>query len=58
MFYNFRYAVQLLTPAALTAKVNGRQSISSEDVKEVAGLFLDAKASATILSQQKDKYMK
>ena len=53
-----RYAVQLLTPASLTAKVNGRTSITSEDVKEVAGLFLDAKSSAKILTQDPDKYMK
>lgn len=53
-----RYAVQLLTPAALTAKINGRTSITSEDVKEVGGLFLDAKSSAKILTQEQDKYMK
>ncbi|KZS12752.1 RuvB 1-like protein [Daphnia magna] len=53
-----RYAVQLLTPGALTAKVNGRSSITNEDIKEVGGLFLDAKSSAKILTQDKDKYMK
>lgn len=52
-----RYAVQLLTPAALTAKVNGRSSITKDDVQEVAELFLDAKSSARILSQNKEKYM-
>lgn len=54
----FRYAVQLLTPSALTAKVNGRSVIAKDDVHEVGELFLDAKSSAKILSQQKDKYMK
>nr|CAG4645478.1 EOG090X04OZ [Lynceus sp. MCZ IZ 141354] len=53
-----RYVVQLLTPAALTAKVNGRGNITSQDVKEVSGLFLDAKSSAQILSKEKDKFMK
>lgn len=53
-----RYAVQLLTPASLTAKVNGRSAIAKEDVEEVGGLFLDAKASAKILSQNQSKYMK
>nr|CAG4647839.1 EOG090X04OZ [Moina brachiata] len=53
-----RYAVQLLTPAALTAKVNGRSSITNEDIKEVGGLFLDAKSSAKILTKEKDKFMK
>lgn len=55
---SYRYAVQLLTPANLTAKVNGRTTIAKEDVIEVSTLFLDAKASSKILSQHKDKYMK
>ena len=53
-----RYAVQLLTPASLTAKVNGRSNISKEDIEEVGSLFLDAKSSAKILSQNKDKFMR
>ncbi|PSN38444.1 RuvB-like 1 [Blattella germanica] len=53
-----RYAAQLLTPSALTAKVNGRNTIAKEDVQEIGDLFLDAKSSAKILSQHKDKYMK
>jgi RuvB-like protein 1 (pontin 52) len=52
-----RYVVQLLTPAYLTAKVNGRSTISREDVQETAELFLDAKSSARILTQNKDKFM-
>lgn len=52
-----RYVVQLLTPAALTAKTNGRASISKEDILEVSSLFLDAKSSAKILTEQKDKFM-
>lgn len=53
-----RYAVQLLTPASLTAKTNGRNNITKSDIEEVSLLFLDAKSSAKILSQNKDKYMK
>lgn len=53
-----RYVVQLLTPAALTAKINERTSIKKEDVEEVNTLFLDAKSSAKILTQNQDKYMK
>ncbi len=52
-----RYAVQLLTPAALSAKVNGRQSIGVDDVKEVGALFLDAKSSAKILRTESAKFM-
>lgn len=53
-----RYAVQLLTPASLTAKINERTSIKKEDVDEVSALFLDAKSSAKILTQNQDKFMK
>lgn len=52
-----RYVVQLLTPAFLTARVNGRSAISKEDVTEAGDLFLDAKSSARILTQNKDKFM-
>lgn len=52
-----RYAVQLLTPSALTAKTNGRNNIMKSDIEEVTTLFLDAKSSAKILSQNKDKFM-
>ncbi|CAH1404640.1 unnamed protein product [Nezara viridula] len=53
-----RYAVQLLTPSNLTAKVNGRSSITREDVAEVGQLFLDAKSSAKILAKHQDQFMK
>lgn len=52
-----RYAVQLLTPASLVAKTNGRSNIVKADVDEVSKLFLDAKSSAKILTQNKDKFM-
>ncbi|XP_019881851.1 ruvB-like helicase 1 [Aethina tumida] len=53
-----RYAVQLLTPAYLTAKINGRTNITKPDVEEVSSLFLDAKSSAKILSDNQEKFMK
>lgn len=53
-----RFAVQLLTPAHLTAKINGRNNITQADVEEVGSLFLDAKQSAKILTENKDKFMK
>ncbi|XP_028136720.1 ruvB-like helicase 1 [Diabrotica virgifera virgifera] len=52
-----RYAVQLLTPAHLTAKINGRNNILQSDIEEVGSLFLDAKASAKVLSENKEKFM-
>lgn len=52
-----RYAVQLLTPAAQSSKVNGRTSITKEDIGEINLLFLDAKRSAKFLSVKDNKYM-
>lgn len=52
-----RYAAQLLTPAALAARVEGRSAIHAQDVHETSLLFLDAKSSAKILSKEKDKFM-
>ena len=53
-----RYAVQLLTPASILARINGREVIAREDVEEINELFYDAKSSAKLLAEQEDKYMK
>lgn len=60
MFFLFghRYAVQLLTPANLLAKINGKDSIEKEHVEEINELFYDAKSSAKILADHQEKYMK
>lgn len=55
---SFRYSVQLLTPSNLLARINGKDSISKEEIEEINKLFYDAKASAKILAEQEDKYMK
>ena len=52
-----RYAVQLLTPSHLLAKINGRETIHKEDVEEISDLFYDAKSSAKVLTANKDKYL-
>ncbi|CAD7091829.1 unnamed protein product [Hermetia illucens] len=52
-----RYAVQLLTPAYQMCKVNGKTIIGPDDLKDVHGLFLDAKRSATFLTERNNKYM-
>ena len=54
---SLRHAVQLLTPAAVMAKTNGREEIVLGDLEEVGDLFLDAKASAKLLTEQADKYL-
>ncbi|KAL9105680.1 MAG: hypothetical protein Q9227_009198 [Pyrenula ochraceoflavens] len=46
---SLRYALQLLTPASILAKVNGRQQIDVPDVEESGELFIDAKRSAVIV---------
>ena len=49
--------MQLLTPAAVLAKTNGREEITQGDLEECGELFLDAKASAKLLTEQADKYL-
>lgn len=46
---SLRYALQLLTPSSILAKVNGRQSIEAADIEECEDLFIDAKRSARIV---------
>ncbi|XP_071082055.1 ruvB-like 1 [Haliotis cracherodii] len=53
-----RYAVQLLTPSNILARINGKESINKEDIDEIHKLFYDAKSSAKILAAHEDKYMK
>ncbi|MCJ1356751.1 MAG: RuvB ATP-dependent DNA helicase pontin [Icmadophila ericetorum] len=47
---SLRYALQLLTPASILAKVNGRKDIDVIDVEECEDLFIDAKRSAAIVN--------
>lgn len=54
---SLRHAVQLLTPAALVARTNGRDEIVKADLEEVGELFLDARASARLLQEHHQKYV-
>jgi RuvB-like protein 1 (pontin 52) len=54
---SLRYVMQLLTPAAILAKTNDRETITRADVEEVDGLFFDAKSSARLLIENADKYI-
>ncbi|KKY22185.1 putative aaa family atpase [Phaeomoniella chlamydospora] len=49
---SLRYALQLLTPASILAKVNGRSTVEVVDVEECLGLFIDAKRSAKVMEEQ------
>ena len=52
-----RFALQLLTPGNITAKINAHQVITRSDIEEASQLFYDAKSSAKILAEQGDKFM-
>ena len=54
---SLRHAVQLLSPASVVAKMNGRDSICKGDLEEVCALYLDAKSSARLLQEQQEKYI-
>ncbi|KAK9832754.1 hypothetical protein WJX81_008663 [Elliptochloris bilobata] len=54
---SLRHAVQLLTPAHVLAKSNGREEVARGDVEEVHALFRDAKFTSRLLAEQADKYV-
>jgi len=54
---SLRYAIQLLTPAAVMAMTVGRKQITKDDVQEMDSIFFDAKSSAKLLAEQADKYI-
>jgi len=55
---SLRYALQLLTPAWILAKVAGRQEVQEADVEECEELFIDAKRSAKIVAGETgDKFI-
>ena len=45
-----RYALQLLTPANILARVNRKSEIDVDDVAECEDLFIDARRSASIVN--------
>jgi len=47
---SLRFALQLLSPAAVLSKLSGRTEITVEDVAANSELFLDARASARLLA--------
>lgn len=54
---SLRYACQLLTPMRVLAETNGRTAPNETDVSEAHLLFKDAKTSAKLLVEHKDKYL-
>jgi len=47
---SLRYALQLLTPSSILARVSGRTQIDVQDVAECEDLFIDARRSAAIMN--------
>ncbi|KAI1832678.1 hypothetical protein DTO006G1_1624 [Penicillium roqueforti] len=55
---SLRYALQLLTPASILSRVNGRPgAIEEADIAECEDLFLDAKRSAIIVDQDSKNFL-
>lgn len=49
---SLRYALQLLTPAHILARVNGRKEIGLDEVNECEELFIDARRSAGMITTE------
>lgn len=54
---SLRYIVQLLTPAAILARTNGKPAITVDEIQDCATLFMDAKRSAKMLAEQAQGYL-
>jgi RuvB-like protein 1 (pontin 52) len=54
---SLRYVVQMLTPANIVSKTNGRDEITKLDVQECDSLFVDAKASAKHLAAHSSQFI-
>ncbi len=52
-----RYAVQLLTPAFVLARINGKDAVARDDIDEIAALFRDAKTSARFLHEHDQHFL-
>lgn len=55
---SLRYAVQMLTPAYIHAKKNGRKVVTVADVEEIRRLFADVKESMKYLKEHEEEMLK
>jgi TBP-interacting protein len=55
---SLRYAVQLLAPSLEIAKYQGRDVVTSEDVKRVHEMFIDVKRSVSYLKKYEEMFLK
>ena len=49
---SLRYALQLLTPASILSRVNGKKEIGVDEIAECEDLFIDARRSAMIIKEE------
>merc|ERR1712072_1332792 len=54
---SLRYVGQLLTPARVLAVTNGKDEITSDEINEISAMFIDAKQSSVILTENADKFI-
>ena len=54
---SLRYALQLLTPASMLARVMARKDIEVADVAECEDLFIDARRSAVVLEKSGESFI-
>ena len=55
---SLRYAVQLLTPSRIIAKLRGSNNVEIADVERVKRLFADIRESARYLKEYEEKFLK
>ena len=53
---SLRFALQLLEPCRLAAEARGSEIVEPSDISDVDALFLDAKASAVRLAEQRHRF--
>jgi len=54
---SLRYVGQLLTPARVLAVTNGKDAITKDEIDEICAMFIDAKQSSVILTENADKFI-
>ncbi|KAK1290953.1 hypothetical protein QJS10_CPB18g02122 [Acorus calamus] len=54
---SLRHAIQLLSPAYIVARTNGRDKICKANLEEINSLYLDAKSSVRLLQEQEKGYI-
>ena len=57
MTTSLRFVCQLLTPCAILATIQQREAVSVDDLAAVRTLFIDAKQSAALLTDEASSYL-